>query len=77
MSVPMRIGGETAATARRDLEERFAREAAAAGLLQLFGHPVKGGLRVTLYNGVRDESVALVADFMRAYARANSFSTVP
>ena len=77
MSVPMRIGGETAATARRDLEERFAREAAAAGLLQLFGHPVKGGLRVTLYNGVRDESVALVADFMRVYARANSFSTVP
>lgn len=46
-------------------------EAKAAGLLQLFGHKVKGGLRVTLYNGVNDDSVDLVAEFMRQFAAAN------
>ena len=71
MNVPMRIGGSSGSEPRRDLEEKFTAEAKKAGLLQLFGHKVKGGLRVTLYNGVNDDSVGLVAQFMLQFAAAN------
>ena len=40
---------------------------ATAGLLQLCGHPWFGGLRITLYNGVRDESASRVVDFMKKF----------
>jgi len=38
------------------------------GLLQLCGHPWFGGLRITMYNGVADESVVKVAQFMKDFA---------
>lgn len=66
MNVPMTI--MVAGQRRRDLEEQFCEEARAQDMLQLFGHPVRGGLRVTLYNGVRDESVSKVVAFMNAFA---------
>ncbi len=34
---------------------------------QLFGHPSRGGLRVTLYNGIPDEAVERLVEFMRAF----------
>lgn len=44
---------------------------AANGLYQLFGHPLMGGLRITLYNGVSDESVDAVIEFMKKFAQEN------
>jgi hypothetical protein len=35
--------------------------------LQLFGHPSRGGLRITLYNGIPDEAVEHLVAFMQAF----------
>ena len=43
MNVPLVIGD--GAARRRDLEEKFVRDATAKDMHQLFGHPVRGGLR--------------------------------
>jgi len=67
MSVPCRIG----AGDRKELEQQFVLEAKALGMTQLFGHPVSGGIRVTLYNGVSDKAVAKVVVFMEKFARAH------
>lgn len=60
----------------RELEKEFVAKAEAKGLLHLYGHPVSGGIRVTMYNWVRDESVYLVAEFMRAFAEEHGQSAV-
>lgn len=52
----------------RELETLFVNEAEAAGLHHLYGHPISGGIRITMYNWVRDESVAAVVDFMVGFA---------
>jgi phosphoserine aminotransferase len=55
----------------RDLETRFTREASEAGLLQLMGHPIFGGLRVTLYNSVPQDAIVAAAEFMARFAEQN------
>jgi phosphoserine aminotransferase len=57
---------------RKDLVKRFVDEAASQGLIQLFGHPVRGGLRVTLYHGVTDEAVDALVKFMRAFRQEHA-----
>ncbi len=52
---------------REDLVKQFVSEAASQGMIQLFGHPVRGGLRVTLYHGVTDEAVDALVKFMRRF----------
>ena len=64
------------ATAGRDepdeaLEKRLAAEAAEAGMIGLKGHRSVGGLRASLYNAVSLESVAVLVDFLRDFARRN------
>ncbi len=49
------------------LEEEFVREAEAAGLFHLRGHPAIGGLRASLYNGVTEEAVEALAAFVAAF----------
>ena len=48
----------------RELERKFSQEAAEAGLHYLFGHPTKGGIRVSLYVGLPDEAVVSLRQFM-------------
>lgn len=62
MSIPFTIyrRGERST----DLEKLFVSTATSQGLIQLFGHPVRGGLRVTLYHGVPDEAVDALHAFM-------------
>ena len=64
MNVPFRIR-----SGDEQLESKFTQEAAADGLLQVFGHPLFGGQRITLYNGVPDEAVDAVARFMVAFQK--------
>ncbi|KAF4668232.1 Phosphoserine aminotransferase [Perkinsus olseni] len=64
MSVCLRARGED-----RSLEDRFVAEAEDAGLFQLQGNKITGGLRVTLYNGVKDEAVNAACKFMEDFAR--------
>ena len=56
----------------RELERKFVAAAEKSGLHHLYGHPVSGGIRVTMYNWVRDESVAAVAKFMRKFAESHA-----
>ena len=58
--------------ANRALEARFSQEAQAAGLLQLTGHPLFGGLRVTLYNSMPDAAIHAAADFIARFAEENA-----
>jgi phosphoserine aminotransferase len=58
------ISGDAVAV---QLEKRFVSESEAAGLFQLFGHPVYGGLRVTIYNGQEDSSVDAVAIYLNRF----------
>jgi len=69
MNVCMRIGGEKG---NPELEKLFTKESAEAGMLQLFGHPLFGGLRVTLYNGIPDEAVDKCAEFMMNFMQKHS-----
>jgi phosphoserine aminotransferase len=57
---------------REDLAKRFVSEASSEGMIQLFGHPVRGGLRVTLYHGVTDEAVDALVKFMRSFRLENA-----
>jgi len=69
MSIPMTIG--KGANRRTDLEKKFVKEAEEHGMIQLFGHPVKGGLRVTLYLGIPDVAVDLLYNFMDDFQKDN------
>ncbi|MEO8670503.1 MAG: 3-phosphoserine/phosphohydroxythreonine transaminase [Tahibacter sp.] len=52
-----------------DLDERFLQQAKQAGLLALKGHKVVGGMRASLYNAITLNSVEVLIDFMRDFAR--------
>jgi phosphoserine aminotransferase len=49
------------------LEARFAKEAAAEGIVGIVGHRAVGGMRVSLYNAVTFESVEALVSFMRQF----------
>jgi phosphoserine aminotransferase len=51
------------------LEGRFAKDAAAEGIVGIVGHRAVGGMRVSLYNAVTLESVQALAGFMREFER--------
>ena len=51
--------------------DRFLAEAEAAGLRDLRGHPERGGVRISLYNGLEDAAVEALAAFLGVFARRN------
>lgn len=52
-----------------ELEARFAKEAAAEGIVGIVGHRSVGGMRVSLYNAVTIESVEALVSFMQQFER--------
>lgn len=48
---------------------RFLAAAEAAGLRDLRGHPERGGIRLSLYNGLADAAVEALAGFLDRFAR--------
>ncbi len=50
-----------------ELESRFAKEAAAEGIVGIVGHRSVGGMRVSLYNAVTIESVEVLVGFMKHF----------
>ncbi|MFA6239462.1 MAG: 3-phosphoserine/phosphohydroxythreonine transaminase, partial [Candidatus Hydrogenedentales bacterium] len=54
-----------------ELEQKFVKEATAAGLHGLKGHRSVGGLRASIYNAVGLDSVTALASFMKAFHSAN------
>jgi len=75
MNVCFQIGGtkdeigEEARQSNMALEKLFTKTAAAEhGIEQLMGHPIFGGLRVTIYNPVKAEAVEAAIKFMELFA---------
>jgi len=64
MNVPFHLEDER-------LEKAFLREAEEAGLLNLRGHRVQGGMRASLYNAVPEAAVDALVDFMIDYEKRN------
>ncbi len=58
-----------------ELEGAFLQEAKAAGLLNLKGHRVVGGIRASLYNAVSESSVTALVEFMQSFAQRHGHSS--
>ena len=52
---------------RKDQEERFVKEAALAGLVNLAGHRAVGGLRASIYNAMPLEGVKALISFIEKF----------
>lgn len=50
------------------LTELFAKEAAEAGLMNLKGHRLVGGIRASMYNALPQEAATTLANFMKVFA---------
>jgi len=64
MNVTFRLSTE-------ELENRFVKEATAAGLDGLKGHRSVGGMRASIYNAFPEEGVDALVSFMREFERRN------
>ena len=53
------------------LNSKFLSESEDAGLLNLAGHRSVGGMRASIYNGVSEEAVEALIDFMKLFAEKN------
>ncbi len=51
----------------KDLDALFVKEAAAAGLTNLAGHRIAGGMRASIYNAMPIEGVRALVDFMKDF----------
>ena len=58
-------------TPNKDLDAAFAKQAAAAGLANLKGHRLVGGLRASIYNAMPVEGVKALVEFMKKFEMEN------
>ena len=61
----------TFVTGDKDLDAKFAKDAAAAGLANLKGHRSVGGMRASIYNAMPYEGVEALVAFMKKFAEEN------
>ena len=67
-----RTDAEKAALAKeKEINDKFVKEAAAAGLVNLKGHRLVGGMRASIYNAMTLEGVKALVEFMKKFAEAN------
>ena len=55
----------------KDIETKFVNEAKELGLLNLHGPRAIGGIRASIYNGVKYEGCRLLSDFIMSFAKRN------
>ena len=55
-----------------DKDAAFVKAATAAGLLNLKGHRLVGGMRASIYNAMPTEGVEKLVDFMEKFRKANA-----
>ncbi|MCL2831786.1 MAG: 3-phosphoserine/phosphohydroxythreonine transaminase [Treponema sp.] len=53
----------------KDIEKRFVKEAAAAGLVNLAGHRLVGGMRASIYNAMPIDGVKALIAFMEKFEK--------
>ena len=61
----------TFVTGVEELDKKFAKEAAAAGLKNLKGHRSVGGMRASIYNAMPYDGVVALVEFMKKFAAEN------
>ena len=67
-----RTDAEKAALAKeKEINDKFVKEAAAAGLVNLKGHRLVGGMRASIYNAMSIEGVKALVNFMKEFAKNN------
>jgi Phosphoserine aminotransferase len=54
-----------------DLDSKFIKEAASAGLVALAGHRTVGGMRASIYNAMPVEGVKTLIEFMKKFENEN------
>ena len=59
-------------TGDADLDAKFVKEAAAAGLVNIKGHRLVGGMRASIYNAMPIEGVRALAEFMKKFEKENA-----
>lgn len=65
MNVTFRTGSD-------ELDAKFAKESAEAGMTNLKGHRSVGGMRASIYNAMPIEGVEYLLDFMKKFAAENA-----
>jgi phosphoserine aminotransferase len=68
MNIPF-VSTEADGERRAALESRFVQEAAAAGLVNLGGHRLVGGMRASIYNAMPIEGVRALIAFMEKFEK--------
>ncbi len=63
---------EASLTKEKEINDKFVKEAAAAGLVNLKGHRLVGGMRASIYNAMSLEGVKALVEFMKKFARENA-----
>lgn len=61
----------TFVTGNTELDDRFCKEAAAAGLVSVKGHRSVGGMRASIYNAMPREGVEALVSFMEKFEKNN------
>ena len=62
---------ETAAAKEKEINDKFVKAAAAAGLVNLKGHRLVGGMRASIYNAMTLDGVKALVEFMKKFAAEN------
>jgi len=68
MNIPF-ITTEQNEAKKTEIETRFVKEAAAAGLINLAGHRLVGGMRASIYNAMPIEGVKALINFMEKFEK--------
>ncbi len=61
----------TFSTGKKDLDDRFIKEAEKNGLVSLAGHKTAGGMRASIYNAMPVDGVRALVEFMKKFETAN------
>ena len=59
-------------TGSKELDDKFIKEATEAGLVNIKGHKLVGGMRASIYNAMPVEGVEALIEFMKKFARENA-----
>ena len=62
---------EAAAAKEKEINDKFVKAAAAAGLVNLKGHRLVGGMRASIYNAMTLDGVKSLVEFMKKFAAEN------
>ncbi|MBR0125496.1 MAG: 3-phosphoserine/phosphohydroxythreonine transaminase [Treponema sp.] len=62
---------EASKAKEKEINDKFVKEAAAAGLVNLKGHRLVGGMRASIYNAMTLDGVKALVDFMKKFAAEN------